>query len=145
CVQGKPALARAVAKLPERQRHYAALAVHIRSQVRRAGTRMESARRRSAYFETIVLPLRHQNVERSQLQYNAMQIGVFQLLQGKRDEIEAGRNYVETLTDFWLARTELERAVGGDLPAGPTQPSATPSPAPSEPTGHEHHMHHGGN
>ena len=143
--QGQAAVARAVAELRERQRHYAALAVHIRSQVRRAGTRMESTRRRAAYFEKIVLPLRHQNVGRSQLQYNAMQIGVFQLLQGKRDEIEAGRNYVETLTDFWLARTELERAVGGDLPAGPTQPSVTLSPEPGEPTGHEHHMHHGGN
>ena len=106
---------------------------------------MESTRRRAAYFEKIVLPLRHQNVGRSQLQYNAMQIGVFQLLQGKRDEIEAGRNYVETLTDYWLARTELKRAVGGDLPAGPTQPSVTLSPEPGEPTGHEHHMHHGGN
>ena len=143
--QGQAAVARAVAELRERQRRYAALAVHVRSQVRRTGTRMESARRRAAYFEKIVLPLRHQNVERSQLQYNAMQIGVFQLLQAKRDEIETGRNYVETLTDYWLARTELERAVGGDLPAGPTQPSATPSLAPGEPAGHPHHMHHGGN
>jgi len=141
--QGQAAVAKAVAELRERQRRYAALAVHIRSQVRRSATRMESARRRVEYFETVVLPLRQQIVERTQLQYNAMQVGVFQLLQAKRDEIEAGRAYVETLTDYWLARAELERGVGGDLPAGPTRPSA-PGAAPAPPAEHEHHMHHGG-
>ena len=141
--QGQAAVAKAVAELRERQRRYAALAIHIRSQVRRSATRMESARRRVEYFETVVLPLRQQIVERTQLQYNAMQVGVFQLLQAKRDEIEAGRAYVETLTDYWLARAELERGVGGDLPAGPTRPSA-PGAAPAPPAEHEHHMHHGG-
>ena len=143
--QGRAVVARTVAELRERQRRYAALAIRIRSQVRRAGTRMESARRRAAYFEKVLLPLRQRNVVQSQLQYNAMQIGVFQVLQAKRDEIETGRSYVETLTDYWLARTELERAVGGDLPRGPTPPSATPSPAPDEPPGPQHHMDHGGN
>jgi cobalt-zinc-cadmium efflux system outer membrane protein len=70
-----------------------------------------------------------------------MQVGVFQLLEAKRDEIEAGRNYIETLTDYWLARTELERAVGGDLAKGAPQPSGTPGPAPEVP-GHEHHGGH---
>jgi outer membrane protein, heavy metal efflux system len=142
--QGQAAVARAVAELRERQRRYAALAIHIRSQARRADTRMESARRRAAYYEKIVLPLRHQNVAQAQRQYNGMQIGVFQLLQAKRDEIEAGRNYVETLNEYWLARTELERAVGGDLPAGPTPPSATPGTTTGEPSEQPHHMHHGG-
>lgn len=142
--QGQAAVARAVAALRERNRQYAALAIHIRSQVRRAGTRMESARRRAAYYEKTVLPLRHQNVAQAQLQYNGMQIGVFQLLQAKREEIEAGRNYVETLTDYWLARTELERAVGSDLPAGSTSLSTTPGAATSEPPEQPHHMHHGG-
>ena len=70
--QGQAAVAKAVAELRERQRRYAALAVHIRSQVRRSATRMESARRRVEYFETVVLPLRQQIVERTQLQYNAI-------------------------------------------------------------------------
>ena len=142
--QGQAAVGRVAAELRERHRRYAALAVQIRAQVRRAATRMQSARQRVDYYEKVVLPLRQQIVEGTQLQYNAMQVGVFQLLQAKRNQIEAGRAYVETLTEYWLGRTELERAVGGDIPAGPVRPLTTPSPSPRG-SGHEHHMQHGGN
>jgi len=145
--QGQAAVGRVQAELRERQRRFAALAIRIRSQVRRARTRMYAARDRTAYFEKVVLPLRHRVVEQSQLHYNAMQIGAFQLLQAKREEIEAGRAYVETLTDYWLARTELERAVGGELPlpAGIPPPAGVPAePQPDEAPQHQHHHHHGG-
>ena len=91
-----------------------------------------------------VLPLRHQIVRETQLQYNAMRAGVFQLLQAKRDEIDAGREYVESLRDYWVARADLERAVGGRLPAtvASTRP-ATPGPdATTQPvSGGEEHQH----
>jgi cobalt-zinc-cadmium efflux system outer membrane protein len=61
--------------------------------------------------------LRHQIVEQNQLQLNAMRIGIFELLQSKQAEIDAGREYVEALKGYWIARAELERAVGGRLPA----------------------------
>ena len=56
-----------------------------------------------------------------------MLVGIFQLLQAKQGEIEAGRAYVEALRDYWMARAELEKAVGGRLSraAATTQP-ATP-------------------
>jgi cobalt-zinc-cadmium efflux system outer membrane protein len=141
--QGQAAVAKTAAELRERQREYAALAIHIRSQVRRQGTRMESARRRAEHYERIVLPLRQQVLDRTQLQYNAMQLGVFQLLQAKRDQIEAGRTYVETLTEYWLSRTDLEHALGGELPASPSRPSTAPGTETEAPAKHEH-MHHGG-
>ena len=52
---------------------------------------------------------------RSQLQYNAMQLGIFQLLQAKRQQINTGILYIETLRDYWLARTELEQILNGRL------------------------------
>ena len=52
-----------------------------------------------------------------QLQYNGMFVGVFQLLQARRDQIDAAREYIEALRDYWTARANLERAVGGRLPA----------------------------
>jgi len=40
---------------------------------------------------------------------------VFNLLQAKRDEIAAYRGYIEAVRDYWIARTELERAVAAPL------------------------------
>lgn len=113
--QGQADVASAVAQLRGSRERYRALAVKIRSEVRRAWMRAEAARGRAEHYRRVVLPLRRRIVEETQLRYNAMLAGVFELLQAKRDEIEAGRAYVETLTEYWVARSELERAVGGDL------------------------------
>jgi cobalt-zinc-cadmium efflux system outer membrane protein len=142
--QGQPAVAAAQARLRQSWGRYTALAVAVRAEVRRARNRMIAARARAEYYRRIVLPLRHQIVEQSQLQYNAMLTGVFELLQSRRDEIEAGREYVEALGDYWVARSELERAVGGRLAAGgaATQPTTRPSGASGE-DDHQQHEDHG--
>jgi cobalt-zinc-cadmium efflux system outer membrane protein len=141
--RGQARLAGAAAELREHLERYRALAVDVRSQVRRAWTRMESARLRAAHYPAVLLPLRREILQETQHEYNAMLVGVYQLLQAKRDEIEAGRGYVETLTEYWVARAELERAVGGDLPlSGGTPPPAGVEPAPPEAGGGPHH-HHG--
>lgn len=115
---GQARVATAAAELRRSRERYHALAVEIRAQVRRAWTRMESARRRAEHYPKVLLPLRREILRETQREYNAMLAGVYQLLQAKRDEIEAGRGYVETLTEYWVARAELERTVGGDLPVG---------------------------
>ena len=53
--------------------------------------------------------------EESQLQYNAMQITPFQLLQAKQEEVKTGADSIEALRDYWVARAELQKAVGGSL------------------------------
>jgi cobalt-zinc-cadmium efflux system outer membrane protein len=52
--------------------------------------------------------------------------GVYELLQAKRDEINATQNYTETLKHYWIARAELERSVGGALPSSPTSQNSEP-------------------
>lgn len=125
--QGQARVGAAAAEVRESLERYRALAVEVRSQVRKAWTRMESARRRAAHYPAVLLPLRRQIIEETQREYNAMLAGVYQLLQAKRDEVETGRGYVETLTEYWVARAELERAVGGALPAPGTPPPAPKS------------------
>jgi cobalt-zinc-cadmium efflux system outer membrane protein len=44
-----------------------------------------------------------------------MQIGVFQLLQARRDQIDAGRAYVQTLLEYWQARAALDQLMAGRL------------------------------
>lgn len=123
--QGQPALARAEALLRQSQQRYAALSVQIRTEVRGARERMFAARDLAERYQKITLPLRERIVKESQLHYNAMQIGPFQLLQARAAQVDAGRQYIETLRNYWVARAELERAVGGRLPT--ESPSTQPT------------------
>lgn len=112
---GQGAKARSEAKVRQSQQRYLALAVQIRSEVRSARDRMLLARQRVEYVQSTAMPLRRRVVEESQLQYNAMQVSLFDLLRAKQEEVNAGRDYVEALRDYWIARAELEKAVGGSL------------------------------
>jgi cobalt-zinc-cadmium efflux system outer membrane protein len=61
-------------------------------------------------------------VEETQLHYNFMLQGVYQLLDAKREELKAREDAINSLRDFWIAWTNLERAVGGTLEAKETSP-----------------------
>ena len=105
--QGQPAVAAAQAELRRARAQYVATAVELRSAVRAAAALLQNARARVAYYRRVVLPLRAQIVEQSQLQYNAMQIGPFQLLQARQQQIEAGAQYIEALREYWQAGSAL--------------------------------------
>ena len=111
--QGQARIAAARAELRRRQAEHAALAVEIRSAVRASRQRLLTARDISLYYRFEILPLRHRIVNETQLEYNAMQIGVFQLLLARQREIEAGRRYIDSLLNYWLSRTELEQILSG--------------------------------
>ncbi len=143
--QGQPAIAAAQARFRQSRYKLYALAIDIRSQIRRARNAMIAARDRAEYLSRVIVPLRHQIVQQEQLQFNAMQVGVFELLQAKQNEIDAGRDYVQALQDYWIARVDLERATGGRLPgAASTQPSEPATIPATQPASEEHHHHHHG-
>jgi cobalt-zinc-cadmium efflux system outer membrane protein len=82
-------------------------------------------------------------------EYNYMLVGAFELLGARRDELTAYGESLAARRDAWIARSELELALGRRLPppaAGDERPEAAPEaePAPPAPEGHEHHPHHGG-
>lgn len=112
---GRAATAQGNALFRQALRRYEALAIDTRSKVRVSYGRMKAARARAEYFHKEVLPLQRKTVEQTQLFYNGMFFGVFQLLQAKQAQITAGQSYIETLKEYWLARTELEQIVGGTL------------------------------
>ena len=112
---GQGVKARGEAKLRQLQQRYLGLAVQIRSDVRTARDRMLNARAIVDYSQGTMLPLRHRVLEESQLQYNAMQISLSDLLRAKQEEVNAARQSVEAQRDYWVARAELEKAVGGSL------------------------------
>jgi len=63
-----------------------------------------------------VLPYSTQVLQGMQLDYNAMQIGVFDLLAAKRDQLAAGIAYVEAVEDYWKTRAAYEYLLAGGSP-----------------------------
>jgi outer membrane protein TolC len=72
-------------------------------------------------YEGEVLPL-HQTISaETELQYNAMQIDAFALLQAAREQVRAKVAGIEAKRNFWLASTNLSVAMlgGGALASDP--------------------------
>ncbi len=114
--QGQASLARAQGRARQVSAQYFARAVALRASVRAAYSAVLAAQDRARYYQYILLPLRERIVEETQLQYNAMQVGAFQLLQAKRDQIQAGADYVGSIRDYWIARARLDHVLSGRMP-----------------------------
>jgi cobalt-zinc-cadmium efflux system outer membrane protein len=145
--QRQAVIARLEAQRRQQERRLLATSIDARSEVRLADARLRAARQTALAYRDGLLPLRKTVTEQSLLHYNGMFISPFQLLAAKQGEIEAQRGYFEALRDYWSARAELARALGGALPAEkvsaspPTSPPATLTPAPPASEGNHSHEH----
>lgn len=115
-----------------------ALDVDIARDLAEARERMEAARLALARIQTRLLPAREAVVARALEHQNYMLLSQFELLAAKQQEYDGIAAALTALRDYWLARADLHRAVGGALPsdtriqpaAALAIPSLTP-PAPS--------------
>jgi cobalt-zinc-cadmium efflux system outer membrane protein len=112
---GRADVARAEAELRMSQRHLQQLAIMVRSEVREKRNHMIVERRKTEYEREVAIDQRRKNVALALERYNAMLLGVYDLLERKQEEYAAKRELVEHLRDYWIARTELELAIGGRL------------------------------
>ena len=145
--QRQAARARANAQLRQAQQQLATLEAGIRSEVRSGITRLKAARQTAELYREDLIPIRERIVAETQKHVNYMLLGVFQLLQAKRDEVNASREYLEVLRDYWIAFAELERAVGGKLqtPAVSAAPASSAVPSTEKEVSEPSHQHqHGG-
>jgi cobalt-zinc-cadmium efflux system outer membrane protein len=115
--QGQARVGQAATELRRAQQEYYALGVQLRSTVRTVYERLQGAEDRALYYRDILLPLRERIVNETQLHYNAMQLGVFDLVRAREQQIQAAIAYIETLLDYWLARTDLDHLLSGRLPS----------------------------
>jgi len=120
--QGQAQIGRAAAELRRVQHEYYALGVRIRATARAVRDRLEGARDRALYYRDIILPLHERIVNEAQLQYNAMQLGPFQLLRAKEQQIETAVGYIEALREYWLATGDAGQILSGRMPASGTVP-----------------------
>ncbi len=114
--QGQGAIIGAAAQLRRSRRLYVGEALKVRSAVRSARNRYVLARAQVEFDRKHLLPLATSHVDATQLNYNAMTVGVFELLRAKREELEVKVIHTMSVRDYWAARAELKKAVAGQLP-----------------------------
>ena len=113
--QGQGEVAKLTAQYRQAQRELEARMVNARSEVREARSRMIAARDLTSYIGKKLLPTQQEALNLTLKQYNYMLKGAYDLLLAKQNEVAAERTYIEAWRDYWIARAELERAVGGSL------------------------------
>jgi cobalt-zinc-cadmium efflux system outer membrane protein len=144
--QGQARTAKYEAMFRQSGDRLAQVAVDARAQAREKDNDLLSAWEIARQQQNALVPLRQRILSQTQLFYNGMLEGVYDLLADYRESAAAAQGLVNAQRDYWIALAELERAVGGRLPASatPGAGSIPPSPAPPEldavkPRGHEHH------
>ncbi|MGE0825892.1 MAG: TolC family protein [Candidatus Binatia bacterium] len=89
--------------------------LRIQQEVREALRSYEAAREEITVFETTVLDQAAENFQFIETAYREGKIDLLQLVVVQNDMVSAQFSYVDSLWNYWLARTALERAVGQDL------------------------------
>ncbi|HEY6878472.1 MAG TPA: TolC family protein [Polyangiales bacterium] len=91
------------------------LAIALRSQARMARNRVLSTHARAQAYRATLLPAQSTVMEQTVLQYNAMQVGVFELLAARRAELEIELASVDAQAEYWSAQAALDALLAGKL------------------------------
>ena len=110
--QRQASIATLESRLRQHDLHVEGMAIAIRSEVRALRNRLLMTRSLLEHYRDVVVPLREEVVLLTQEEFNYMLIGAFELILAKQEEYDAYQGYLETLTQYWTTRTELERAAG---------------------------------
>ena len=113
--QGQAAMVRKSTELRQKQKQLEALIQEIHTEVGILYKEMVVNRKTVEYFQKTIIPAHQQIVQSAQKHYNFMLQGVYSLLESKEDEINAHRNHIEALKNYWIKRSELDFAIGGGL------------------------------
>jgi cobalt-zinc-cadmium efflux system outer membrane protein len=113
---GQARVTAADGELRAAERRLEQLAVDIRSRARAARLRLDAAFQLAQHYRDALLPVQQVVVDETLKFYNGMLVGVYDLLLARQQQIQAAREYVATLEEFWLAWAELEHIAGGRVP-----------------------------
>lgn len=117
---GSARVAKAEAIYMQSVNHLAETAVNARSEVRESYLGYRSAYDLARHYRDNIVPLRKQISDENMLRYNGMLISVFELLADAREQVLSVNGYINALKDYWVAQTDLTAALGGNLPANPS-------------------------
>jgi len=109
--QGK--IAAAVADQHAEQARLEAEQLEIRSGARALHAQLRACSAVARRFEEGILPARRNVFRQALLQYNAMQLGIFALLQAQRELFTTESAYVDALQGYWTARAAARALAAG--------------------------------
>jgi outer membrane protein TolC len=110
---GGPRVRKAQALYSQAIDRFAQAAVDARSQIRRANAAYRAAFDIARLERDEVLPARKMIAAQNLLRYNASLISVFDLLAGARAQIAGVDDYIQSVRDFWMAKSELDASLIG--------------------------------
>lgn len=127
-------------QLEEAQHRLQAKELEVRWEVRKHFSTMVLLSKKIELFRSKLLPTQKRITSETQLRYNGMFLGVFDLLEAKQKEIESGEAQIRNLLEYWRERCELEAALGWRL----LDASVSETESPEAQDSSSHHMHHHG-
>jgi outer membrane protein TolC len=92
-------------------------AIDARSQIRLAYANYHAAFELAKQQRDEVLPLRNAIAQENLLRYNASQISIFELLSSAAAQAAGFDGYIQRLRDFWIAKSQLDAALLGNVGA----------------------------
>lgn len=114
---GTARVARAEALYMQSVNTLAQTAAIARSEARESYLDYRASYDLARHYRDQVIPLRKKISDETQLRYNGMLASTFELLADAREQAGAVNDYIGALKEYWIARTNLEAALGGRLPA----------------------------
>ena len=122
---GSGRVARAKAELELAEAQETARELDASNEVEASYAALTAAKALAERYRTELIPQREAVVAQAGLELNFMLIGAFEALTVKQQEYEAYAGYLDSVRDYWIARSELTRAVGQRLPSSRNAPPAT--------------------
>jgi outer membrane protein TolC len=111
---GGPRVRRAEAIYSRAVDRFAQAAIDARSQIREAYAAYRATFDIAKQQRDEVVPARKVVAEQNLLRYNASLISVFDLLTDARGRIASVDDYIQSVRDFWMAKSELDTALLGN-------------------------------
>ena len=111
------------ARLRQAQQRAQNLRVQVQSQVRQAQQAVQQARAVVEPYANELMPLRQRITQLSVEKLTTANAGAWDVVLARDTELRTQREWVHAMRDYWLARANLEHAVGASLRAA-VQPAA---------------------
>jgi outer membrane protein TolC len=92
---------------------YVGMAIDVRSAARETRARLQSSAMRGRHYATVVVPARQRVVDETLLQYDAMQVSIFQLLDALRERQQSEIAAVDTRREYWEAAAAMDALLAG--------------------------------
>ncbi len=115
--RGQAKSAAAGAALRARLHRHVQIAVEVRAAARLLRDRLLLLDQRARFLAGELVPAQGRLLHETLQNYNAMQIGVFEVLAQKQQQLAAVREHLTALREAWLTRVDLEELLAGSVPA----------------------------